>query len=49
MSVFFGLIVASLLNWQEKYEYCDYKKFDGKYCETAKVLHKRDLKYKKVK
>lgn len=46
MSILFGIIVASFLNWQEKYNHCEFDKFKGDYCETAKVLHERDLKYK---
>ncbi len=42
----FGFVFAALLSWQEKYEYCAHKNFDGQYCETAYELHERDLKFK---
>jgi hypothetical protein len=49
MSILFGIIVASFLNWQEKYNHCEFDKFKGDYCATAKVLHERDLKFRSKK
>ena len=49
MSILFGIILASFLNFQEKYNHCEFDKFKGDYCETAKMLRDRDVKYKKSK
>ena len=49
MGILFGLIVASFLNFQEKYNHCEFDKFKGDYCETAKMLKERDEKFNKYK
>jgi hypothetical protein len=43
MGLLVGIIIGSFFNFQEKFHYCKDKIFDGKYCETAYVLHERDV------
>jgi hypothetical protein len=43
MGIIFGLIVGTMLNFQEKFHHCKDDSFDTKYCETAYKLHKRDI------
>lgn len=44
MGLLVGIIMGTMFNFQEKFHHCKGDSFDTKYCETAYVLHERDVK-----